>query len=76
MARKRPSTKQTTAKRAFAPTGCPGRPSALLDTRIVYCGDCLDQRRKLPDGCVNLIYTDPPTAGTKYWQEARECKAR
>ncbi|MCH7885485.1 MAG: hypothetical protein IIC01_09570 [Planctomycetes bacterium] len=76
MARKRPSTKQTTAKRASAPTGRTGKPSALLDTRIVYCGDCLDQFRKLPDGCVDLIYLDPLTAGTKHLQEARECETR
>ena len=25
-----------------------GRPSALLDTRVVYCGDCLEQLKKLP----------------------------
>ena len=37
-----------------------GKPSSLLDTRIIYCGDCLDQLRKLPDGCVDLIYIDPP----------------
>jgi len=36
------------------------KPSSLLDTRIIYCGDCLDQLRKLPDGCVDLIYIDPP----------------
>jgi hypothetical protein len=32
------------------------RSSPLIDTRIIYCGDCLDQLRKLPDGCV---YIDP-----------------
>jgi len=37
-----------------------GRPSSLVDTRIIYCGNCLDQLRKLPDGCVDLIYIDPP----------------
>ncbi len=36
------------------------RPSALVDTRIIYCGDCLDQLRKLPDRCVDPIYIDPP----------------
>ena len=25
------------------------RPSALLDTRVIYCGDNLEQLRKLPD---------------------------
>ena len=24
-----------------------------------YCGDCLEQLRKLPDACVDLIYIDP-----------------
>ncbi len=28
-----------------------GRPSALLDTRVVYCGDNLEQLKKLPDRC-------------------------
>ena len=37
-----------------------GRPSALLDTRIVYCGDNLEQLAKLPDKCVDLIYIDLP----------------
>ena len=35
------------------------RPSALLDTRVVYCGDNLEQLAKLPDACVDLIYIDP-----------------
>ena len=38
----------------------PVRPSALLDTRVIYCGDNLEQLRKLPDACVDLIYIDPP----------------
>jgi hypothetical protein len=24
-----------------------GKPSALLDTRVIYCGDCVAQLRKL-----------------------------
>jgi hypothetical protein len=36
------------------------RPSALLDTRVVYYGDNLEQLAKLPDACVDLIYIDPP----------------
>ncbi len=42
------------------PRGVVARPSSLLDTRIIYCGDCLDQLRKLPDACVDLIYIDLP----------------
>jgi|ERR1035441_3579308 hypothetical protein len=38
----------------------PAKPSALLDTRVVYCGDNLEQLAKLPDACVDLIYIDPP----------------
>ena len=28
-----------------------GKQSALVDTRVVYCGDNLEQLKKLPDGC-------------------------
>ena len=37
-----------------------GKPSSLVDTRVIYCGDNLEQLKKLPDGCVDLIYIDPP----------------
>jgi len=36
------------------------KPSALLDTRVICCGDNLEQLQKLPDACVDLIYIDPP----------------
>ena len=36
------------------------KPSALVDTRVIYCGDNLEQLAKLPDACVDLIYIDPP----------------
>src|SRR5437588_5583216 len=39
------------------------KPSSLLDTRVVYCGDNLEQLAKLPDACVDLsrrCYIDPP----------------
>ena len=36
------------------------RPSALVDTRVIYCGDNLEKLKKLPDACVDLIYIDPP----------------
>jgi hypothetical protein len=32
----------------------PAKPSALVDTRVFYCGDNLEQLRKLPDGHVDL----------------------
>jgi DNA modification methylase len=52
------------------------RPSALVDTRIIYCGDCLDQLRNLPDACVDLIYIDPPFNSNRnyevFWGETKE----
>jgi hypothetical protein len=48
-----------TAGGAQAPPS-PGRASTLIDTRVVYCGDCLERLRNLPDGCIDLIYIDPP----------------
>jgi hypothetical protein len=41
-------------------TPASGKPSSLIDTRVIYCGDNLDQLKKFPDGCVDLIYIDPP----------------
>ena len=37
------------------------RPSALLDTRVVYCGDNLEQLAKLPDAC-NFAFRTPHSA--------------
>jgi len=55
------------------------RRSSLIDTRIVYCGDCLDQLRKLPEGCVDLIYIDPPFNSNRnyevFWGETKERRA-
>jgi DNA modification methylase len=52
------------------------RPSSLLDTRIIYCGDCIDQLRKLPDACIDLIYIDPPFNSNRnyevFWGETKE----
>jgi hypothetical protein len=36
------------------------RPSALPDTRVVYCGDNLERPGRLPGAGVDLIYIDPP----------------
>lgn len=56
-----------------------GRPSSLVDTRVVYCGDCLDQLRKLPGACVDLIYIDPPFNSNRnyevFWGETKETRA-
>ena len=55
------------------------RPSALLDTRVIYCGDNLEQLAKLPDACVDLIYIDPPFNSNRnyevFWGETKEKRA-
>lgn len=61
------------------------RPSALVDTRVIYCGDNLEQLQKLPGACVNLIYIDPPfnsnrnydggQSGSDFWGETKEKRA-
>ncbi|HAF12219.1 MAG TPA: hypothetical protein DCK99_00700 [Blastocatellia bacterium] len=55
----------------------PAKPSAVILTpRVIYCGDNLDQLRKLPDGCVDLIYIDPPFNSNRnyevFWGETKE----
>jgi DNA modification methylase len=30
------------------------QPSCLADTRIAFCGDCLEQLRQFPDNCIDL----------------------
>lgn len=71
--------KRTTRSKPVQPTPPAARPSALVDTRIVYCGDCLDQLRKPPDGCVDLIYIDPPFNSNRnyevFWGETKEKRA-
>ena len=53
-----PMAKKKAVKREAAPAA--GKPSSQVDTRVIYCGDNLDQLKKLPDECVDLIYIDPP----------------
>ena len=57
---KRKTKPQTPAKAATPSERPSARPSTLVDTRVIYCGDNLEQLRKLPDECVDLIYIDPP----------------
>ena len=73
MARKKPTEATTPAPAK------PGKPSALLDTRVIYCGDNLEQLKKLPDACVDLIYIDPPFNSNRnyevFWGETKEKRA-
>ncbi len=65
------------------PDGSASRPyqksSSLLDTRVIYCGDNLEQLAKLPDACVDLIYIDPPFNSNRnyevFWGETKEKRA-
>jgi hypothetical protein len=56
------------------------RPSVLVDTRVVFCGDNLEQLAKLPDACVDLIYIDPPFNSNRnyevFWGSPREIAPR
>src|SRR3954469_24657215 len=66
------------AKKPSSATAQPaaGKPSSLLDTRVIYCGDCLEQLKNLPDRCVDLIYIDPPFNSNRnyevFWGETKE----
>ena len=78
------------ARRApILPRMAKAKPSSLVDTRVIYCGDnappspaavslrsALDQLRKLPDACVNLITIDPPFNSNRncevFWGETKE----
>ncbi|MBK9118388.1 MAG: hypothetical protein IPM18_02140 [Phycisphaerales bacterium] len=79
MARKQGKPAAPSADTPPAPAAPAGRPSALVDTRIIYCGDCLEQLRKLPAACVDLVYIDPPFNSNRnyevFWGEAKEKRA-
>ena len=53
------------------------RPSALLDTRVIYCGDNLEQLAKLLDQCIDLSRggIDPPFNSNRsyevFWGETK-----
>lgn len=52
------------------------KPSSLVDTRVVWCGDNLEKLREMPDRCVDLIYIDPPFNSNRnyevFWGETKE----
>ena len=71
-----PATRSTPKRAEARAPQTAARPSALVDTRVIYCGDNLEQLRKLPDACVDLIYIDPPFNSNRnyevYWGETKE----
>jgi len=44
-----------------------------IQTSVIYCGDCLEKLKELPDESVDLIYIDPPFSSNRnyvaFWQE-------
>ncbi len=81
MGKKKQETDVTPAPSAVPPVVSPShaKPSALVDTRVIYCGDNLEQLKKLPDACVDLIYIDPPFNSNRnyevFWGETKEKRA-
>ncbi len=55
------------------------RVGAFVDTNVIYCGDNLDHLAKLPDGCVDLIYIDPPFNSNRnyevFWNYSAEMRS-
>ncbi len=76
MAKKAPAEKPVKSPAPAAPRQ---KTSALVDTRVIYCGDNLEQLAKLPDACIDLIYIDPPFNSNRnyevFWGETREKRA-
>ncbi|MFH1956795.1 MAG: hypothetical protein ABIJ28_04065 [Patescibacteria group bacterium] len=70
MAKKAAKPKKETKSKTAA------KPSSLVDTRVIYCGDNLEQLQKLPENCVDLIYIDPPFNSNRnyevFWGETKE----
>jgi len=44
-----------------------------MDTNVIYCGDCLQKLKDIPDESIDLIYIDPPFSSNRnyvaFWQE-------
>jgi DNA modification methylase len=74
-----PKSKTMSGTRITRPSEKIAKPSSLLDTRVIYCGDNLEQLAKLPDACIDLIYIDPPFNSNRnyevFWGETREKRA-
>jgi len=71
--------KKAVKKKIASKKAVKGKSSALLDTRVIYCGDNLEQLKKLPENCVDLIYIDPPFNSNRnyevFWGETKEKRA-
>jgi DNA modification methylase len=71
------TTRPATRSRRVAPF--PLKPSADIDTRVIYCGDNLDQLPHILTASVDLIYIDPPFNSNRnyevFWGETKETRA-
>ncbi len=72
--KKTPASGKPPALRSFSKGG-----SSLVDTRVIYWGDNLEQLKKLSRKCVDLIYIDPPFNSNRnyevFWGETKEKRA-
>ena len=79
MAKKKPAPTPSSASDEPKVEVTRQKPSALLDTRLIYCGDNLEQLPKLPGACVDLVYIDPPFNSNRnyevFWGETKEMRA-
>jgi len=53
--------------------------SPEVPASVIYCGDCLDELKRLPDNCIDLVYLDPPFNSNRnyevFWGDTRERRA-
>jgi DNA modification methylase len=56
-----------------------GKALPFFDAQTIYCGDNLEKLRQMPDGCVDLVYIDPPFNSNRnyevFWGETKEKRA-
>jgi DNA modification methylase len=59
-----------------AASGKSAKPSPLLDTRVIYCGDNLEKLGEIPPHSIDLVYLDPPFNSNRnyevFWGETKE----
>lgn len=45
------------------------RKNKVVEANTIYCGDCKEVLKKIPDNSVDLIYLDPPFFSLKHYEE-------
>ena len=64
---KKAATKKIVSKKTPLKVPAKGKTSALIDTRVIYCGDNLEQLKKLPEN------SDDPFSKNKSPKSWHEC---